>query len=81
MVLLIFGVFIIGMALDDNLTATLNLNTENVDAGQLKWILIGVMSLAGILFTALLAGIYFLLYGLLTRKLYQNYKELKRIEA
>ncbi|MDM9632422.1 hypothetical protein QU605_13155 [Robiginitalea sp. M39] len=81
MVLLIFGVFIIGMALDENLAATLNLTTENVDPVQLKWILIGVMTLAGILFTAVLAGIYFLLYGLLTRKLYRNYKELKRMEA
>lgn len=81
MVLLIFGVFIIGMALDDNLAETLNLNTQNIDPVNLKWILIGVMSVAGILFTALLAGIYFLLYGLLTRKLYRNYTELKRMEA
>lgn len=81
MVLLIFAIFIIGMALDDNLADTLKLNTEKVDPVQLKWILIGVMSIAGILFTALLAGIYFLLYGLLTRKLYRNYKELKRMDA
>lgn len=81
MVLLIFAVFIVGMALDDNLAASLNLNTENVDPVQIKWILIGVMSLAGILFTAILAGVYFLLYGLLTRKLKRNYRELKRIDA
>ncbi|MGB5190873.1 hypothetical protein [Robiginitalea sp.] len=81
MVLLIFGVFIVGMALDDNLVQTLNLKNKNVDPGQLKWALIGVMAVAGVLFTAILAGIYFLLYGLLTRKLNQNYTELKRMDA
>ncbi len=81
MVLLIFGVFIVGMALDDNLVKTLNLKNKNVDPGQLKWALIGVMAVAGVLFTAILAGIYFLLYGLLTRKLNQNYTELKRMDA
>ena len=81
MVLLIFGVFIVGMALDDNLVETLNLKNQNVDPDQLKWLLIGVMTVAGILFTGLLAGIYFLLYGLLTRKLSRNYIELKRMEA
>lgn len=81
MVLLIFGVFIVGMALDDNLVETLNLKNQNVDPDQLKWLLIGVMAVAGILFTGLLAGIYFLLYGLLTRKLSRNYIELKRMEA
>jgi hypothetical protein len=81
MVLLIFGVFIVGMALDENLADTLNLKNKNLDPVQLKWALIGVMTIAGLLFTALLAGIYFLLYGLLTRKLYRNYNELKRMES
>ncbi len=81
MVLLIFAVFIVGMALDDNLAETLNLKNQSVDPEQLKWLLIGVMTVAGILFTGLLAGIYFLLYGLLTRKLSRNYIELKRMEA
>ena len=81
MVLLIFAVFIVGMALDDNLAETLNLKNQSVDPEQLKWLLIGVMTVAGILFTVLLAGIYGLLYGLLTRKLSRNYIELKRMEA
>ncbi|WP_445381826.1 hypothetical protein [Robiginitalea sp. IMCC43444] len=82
MVLIFFGVFIVGMYLDENLTETLNLNPENANTSpeQLKWIVMGVMAIAGVLFTALMAGIYFLLYGLLTRKLFRNYKELKRIE-
>ncbi len=81
MVLLMFAVFIVGMALDDDLAATLNLNAEDIDTGRLKWILIGVMAIAGIVFTAILAGIYFLLYGLLTRKLKRNYGELRRMET
>jgi len=83
MILMIFLVFIVGMAMDDNLAATLDLNTEEktMDPAQLKWIMIGVMAAAGIVFTALMAGVYFLLYGLLTRRLWRNYKELKRIEA
>ena len=82
MVLVFFGVFIVGMYLDENLSETLNLHPENTNASpeQLKWIVMGVMAIAGVLFTALMAGIYFLLYGLLTRKLFRNYKELKRIE-
>ena len=70
------------MYMDDNLVNTLDLHPEDSKASpeQLKWIVMGVMAIAGVLFTALMAGIYFLLYGLLTRKLFQNYKELKRIE-
>ena len=83
MILMIFLVFIVGMAMDENLATTLDLDMQNekMDPAQLKWIMIGVMAAVGIVFTALMAGIYFLLYGLLTRKLWRNYKELKRIEA
>ena len=83
MILLVFVVFIVGMALDDNLMATLELDpeTRNVDPVQFKWITIGVMAAVGVLFTALMGGIYFLLYGLLTRRLLQNYRELRRMES
>ena len=83
MVLLIFALFIIGMALDDNLVTTLDLHgeAENMDPLKLKWIMIGVIAILGVLFTALMGGIYFLLYGLLTRKLKRNFQELKRMEA
>ncbi len=83
MVLLIFLLFIIGMALDDNLVATLNLQggAEQMDPQKLKLIVIGVVAILGLLFTALMGLIYFLLYGLLTRKLKRNYWELKRMEA
>ncbi|MEJ2585393.1 MAG: hypothetical protein P8Z38_10245 [Robiginitalea sp.] len=83
MVLLIFTLFIIGMAMDDNLLVTLNLHgeAEQMDPRKLKLIVIGVVAILGILFTAFMGLIYFLLYGLLTRKLKKNYWELKRMEA
>lgn len=82
-VLLIFAVFVAGIYMDENLMETLDLDakTQQMDPGQLKWIMMGVMAAAGIVFTALIGVIYFLLYGLLTRKLYRNYQELKRMEA
>ena len=83
MILLVFLVFIIGMIMDENLMATLGMDVQgrDVDPVQFKWITIGVMAAVGILFTALMGGIYFLLYGLLTRKLLQNYRDLRRMEA
>lgn len=83
MVLLIFTLFIIGMALDDNLITTLELQGQarEMDPHRLKLIVIGVVAVLGILFTAFMGLIYFLLYGLLTRKLKRNYRELQRMEA
>ncbi|MCO5723835.1 hypothetical protein [Robiginitalea marina] len=83
LILLVFAVFVTGMYLDDNLAASLGVTPGpgRVSPGELKWIMIGVMAAAGIFFTALMGGIYFLLYGLLTRKLFRNYQELKRMEA
>ena len=40
-----------------------------------------VSSLGGLVLTLVMGGIYFLLYGLLIRKLNNNYKELKRLEV
>jgi hypothetical protein len=48
---------------------------------QLKFILSGVMVAMGIVCTAILGLIYFLIYGLLLRKLGRNYSELKRLEV
>lgn len=83
LVLLIFGVFIVGIALEDNLVEALNLQGKaaQMDPVKLKWTLVGLLSALGVVFTALLGGIYFLLYGLLTRKLQRNYRELKRMDT
>lgn len=83
MVLVIFTLFIIGMALDDNLAATLELQgkAREMDPYRLKLIVLGVVAVLGIVFTVFMGLIYFLLYGLLTRKLKRNYRELQRMEA
>ena len=82
MILVFFGVFIWGMVLSDDLIEALHLHPDGqVDPDRLKWIVVGIMSVAGIVFTAVMGGIYFLLYGLLTRKLYRNYKDLRRMEG
>lgn len=48
---------------------------------QLKFVISGVMIAMGVVCTALLGLIYFLIYGLLLRKLGRNYSELKRLEV
>jgi len=53
----------------------------NMTTQQLKFLISGVMVAMGVLCTALLGLIYFLIYGLLLRKLGRNYSELKRLEV
>lgn len=82
MILVFFGVFIAGIFFSDDLVGSLHLNSSaGTNPEHLKWVVMGIMAAAGLLFTAVMGGVYFLLYGLLTRKLYLNYKELKRMEA
>ena len=47
---------------------------------RLKLIVSGIIVVMGILCTALIGLIYFLIYGLFIRKLGRNYSELKRLE-
>lgn len=82
MILLIFAVFIGGMFFSENLIDTLELSRKTgADPEKIKWLVMGIMAIAGIVFTTVMGGIYFLLYGLLTRRLYYNYKDLKRIDS
>ncbi|MBT8284556.1 MAG: hypothetical protein HKO75_04170 [Flavobacteriaceae bacterium] len=53
----------------------------NMTTQKLKFLISGVMVAMGIVCTALLGLIYFLIYGLLLRKLGRNYRELKRLEV
>lgn len=53
---------------------------ENISAEKLRITLMLVIGITGILFTLLMGGIYFLLYGLLLRKLKKNYGELKQLD-
>ena len=66
----------------NNLIEVLNLDEEAVDMsiGKLKMFIALVFIVMGIIFTAFIGLVYFLIYGLLIRKLGKNYKELKRLE-
>ncbi len=82
MILVFFMIFILGLYFSDNLVESLQLGKEpDMDPARFKWMVIGIMSVAAIVFTVVMGGIYFLLYGLLTRRLLFNYKDLKRMEG
>ncbi len=82
MILVFFAVFIGGMVFSDDLVQALHLQPDgSMGQDKLKWLVVAIMAVAGIVFTLAMGGIYFLLYGLLTRKLYGNYKDLRRIEG
>lgn len=67
----------------DNLNDIFDLpkSAKAVAPGKLKSSLIISMTILSVLFVAAMAGIYFLLYGLLLRKLNRNYAELRRLEV
>ena len=83
--LLTFLIIAAGILLSDgdSFLTVFELEDKAIEMGieQLKWILSGVMVAMGIVCTALLGLIYFLIYGLLLRKLGRNYSELKRLEV
>lgn len=83
MIMVIMIMMIIGVYFDDDIFATfseLQNKAEDISAEKIKvGIMIG-MGVMGILLTAVMGGIYFLLYGLLLRKLKRNYNDLKQLE-
>lgn len=66
----------------EHLITVLNLDdaATKLSPARLKAVISFVFVITGILFTALIGLIYFLIYGLLIRKLGRNYNELKRLE-
>jgi len=84
MTLVFFVIFIFGIYLDDSLLLSIDGVSEKLDEVPLekfKTMASLVIAIGGIVVVGLLGGIYFLLYGLLLRKLNRNYKELKRLEV
>ncbi len=73
---------IIGMYFSDNLMEIFPTDgpERTMAPEKFKSILIGSMAIISIGMIAVMAIIYFLLYGLLLRKLNKNYRELKRLE-
>jgi hypothetical protein len=79
-----FVLIAIGIALSegDTFIHALNLEEKAMEDSidNIKYVVVGVLIAMGILCTAFLGLIYFLIYGLLLRKLGKNYGELKRLE-
>ncbi len=82
MVMLTFILLIIGIYFTDNVLEALDLSGKisTLPLEKAKWIIMASFAIFGILLTAAFGGIYFVLYGLLTRKLRKNYRELKKLE-
>ncbi|WP_276165903.1 hypothetical protein [Zobellia alginiliquefaciens] len=83
-ILVFIAIVIIGIYLNDsfmdNFTEMAG-DGESVSPEKLKTTLMVSMAILGVLMIAFFGGIYFLLYGLLLRKLKKNYKELKKLEV
>ncbi len=83
MVLFTFAIFIVGIYLNEDFTNNfirLNNEAKNISPEKLKTTLIWILAITGVLMTLIMGGIYFLLYGLLLRRLNINHNELKRLE-
>ena len=84
MALVFFALFIFGIYLDDGILLAFEgiaEKSKEIPLDKIRTTAIWVLSIGAIVFTAVAAGIYFLLYGLLLRKLKRNYKELKHLEV
>jgi magnesium-transporting ATPase (P-type) len=86
MIVLFFTITTIGIYINDDFIHSLELSGQdvsNISLEKLKNIkLIAMLAVAGagIVLTIGIGAIYFLLYGLLLKKLNGNYKELKKLE-
>jgi len=84
MIMVIVVMMIIGVYFDDDIFSSfsqLQDKAESISAEKIKISIMIAMAVMGVVLTALMAGIYFLLYGLLLRKLKRNYNELKQLEV
>jgi hypothetical protein len=73
--------------IDDDFIKTIELSAKDISEiskeklENIKLLSMVIFTTVGVLFTLLVGFIYFLLYGLLLKKLNRNYKELKRLEV
>ncbi len=84
MIMVIVIMMIIGVYLNDDIFSIfseLQDKAQNISPEKIKISIMIGMGVMGILLTAVMAGIYFLLYGLLLRKLKRNYHDLKQLEV
>ncbi|CAM4258637.1 hypothetical protein [Zobellia nedashkovskayae] len=83
-ILVFIAIVIIGIYLNDsfmdNFTEMAG-DSKQVSPEKLKTTLMISMAVLGVVMIAFFGGVYFLLYGLLLRKLKKNYKELRKLEV
>lgn len=83
MIMVTIIIMVIGVYLNDNIALAFPEFKEglaNVSPQKLKITIMLSIGIFGILLTLFMGGVYFLLYGLLLRKLKKNFTELKRLE-
>jgi hypothetical protein len=83
LILISFGAFMFSVYLNDDFAENFHLGEKaaNLPPEKLKQTVILLIGVIGILMTFFMAAVYFLLYGLLMRKLHKNYRELKQLEV
>lgn len=78
----VFILFAISMYLTPNVTDIFPLPEDSdISPEKFKTILLWSITIFGVIMVGIIGGIYFLLYGLLLKKLNRNYKELKQLEV
>lgn len=82
MIMMTIIIMIIGVYLNDNMVNAfpeLKDSLANISPEKLKITIMMSIGIFGVILTLVMGGIYFLLYGLLLRKLKQNYGELRNL--
>ena len=82
MIMMTIIIMIIGVYLNDNMVNAfpeLKDSLSNISPEKLKITIMMSIGIFGVILTLVMGGIYFLLYGLLLRKLKQNYSELRNL--
>jgi len=83
MIMVTVIIMVIGVYLSENISAAfpeLREGLDKISPDKLRITLMLTIGVFGTLLTLFMGGVYFLLYGLLLRKLNKNYKELKQLE-
>lgn len=73
---------IIGMILNEHTAEIFSKgrDIEDLTPEKFKNVMIWTMAIFSVVITVVIGGVYFLLYGLLLKKLNKNYRELKKLE-
>lgn len=86
MILIIFTTVVMGIYLSPDFVHTLELSGKNINnlspekLHDIKFISMVMVAGAGVVLTAAIGCIYFLLYGILLKRLNRNYRELRKLE-